>query len=163
MQKNIWFSGLLLFLLVLWLAGCGNREVKQIAMGDQNNDRSVFRGNLKMDNLKSVQLTDEIKELENGFSAVRYEGDYGFDAFLAAGGASSNREVAGFLTENVLSGINIGFSQKCFGCSTVSVTSQEGDFLFGRNFDWNSCDAMVVASYPESGYAFTIEKEEENV
>ena len=43
MQKNIWFSGLLLFLLVLWLAGCGNREVKQIAMGDQNNDRSVFR------------------------------------------------------------------------------------------------------------------------
>ena len=75
MQKNIWFSGLLLFLLVLWLAGCGNREVKQIAMGDQNNDRSVFRGNLKMDNLKSVQLTDEIKELENGFSAVRYEGD----------------------------------------------------------------------------------------
>lgn len=51
-------------------------------MGDQNNDRSVFRGNLKMDNLERVQLTDEIIELENGFSAVRYEGDMVLMRFL---------------------------------------------------------------------------------
>lgn len=25
--------------------------------------------------------------------------------------------------------------------------------MFGRNFDWENCEAMIVASYPENGYA----------
>ena len=40
-----------------------------------------------------------------------------------------------------------------FGCSTIAVKSPEGDALFGRNFDWNTCEAMVAAAYPENGYA----------
>lgn len=124
MRKNRLASGLLLLTSVLCLAGC-----------------------------KNVLLTSEIRELENGLSAVKYEGDYAFDAFLSAGGASSDREVIGFLAENLPSGMNIGFSQESFGCSTISVKSGDGDFLFGRNFDWNSCNAMVVAAYPENGYA----------
>ena len=40
-----------------------------------------------------------------------------------------------------------------FGCSTLSVAKAEGGYLFGRNFDWNACDALVVTSYPQDGYA----------
>ena len=40
-----------------------------------------------------------------------------------------------------------------FGCSTLSVQNTEGGYLFGRNFDWNACDALVVTSYPQDGYA----------
>ena len=153
MQKNKLASGLLLLTSVLCLAGCGNGETDQTAVGSQNEETLVFEENMEMGNLENVLLNSEIRELESGLSAVKYEGDYGFDAFLSAGGASSDREVIGFLAENLLSGMNIGFSGGAFGCSTISVKSEDGDFLFGRNFDWNSCNAMVVASYPENGYA----------
>lgn len=29
---------------------------------------------------------------------------------------------------------------------------QGGASLFGRNFDWNTCNAMVIQSQPENGY-----------
>lgn len=153
MQKNRLASGLLLLTSVLCLAGCKNVETDQMTVGSQNKETLVTEETMEMENLESVLLTNEIRELENGLSAVRYEGDYGFDAFLSAGGASSDGEVIGFLAENLLSGMNIGFSQESFGCSTISVKSGDGDLLFGRNFDWNSCNAMVVAAYPENGYA----------
>ncbi|MCI9081841.1 MAG: linear amide C-N hydrolase [Lachnospiraceae bacterium] len=153
MQKNKLASVLLLLTSVLCLAGCGNGETDQTAVGSQNEETLVFEENMEIGNLESVSLNSEIRELENGLSAVKYEGDYGFDAFLSVGGASSDREVVSFLAENLLSDMNIGFSGGTFGCSTISVKSEGGDFLFGRNFDWNSCNAMVVASYPENGYA----------
>lgn len=102
----------------------------------------------------SITLTSEIVELEDGFSAVRYDGDYGFDDFLASGGASSDGEVVEYLANNLLSDLNLGdLLGGIFGCSTIAVQSPEGDALFGRNFDWESCDAMVVEAHPENGYA----------
>ena len=102
----------------------------------------------------SITLTSEIVELEDGFSAVRYDGDYGFDDFLASGGASSDGEVVEYLANNLLSGLNLGdLLGGIFGCSTIAVQSPEGDALFGRNFDWENCEAMVVESHPENGYA----------
>lgn len=102
----------------------------------------------------SITLISEIVELEDGFSAVRYDGDYGFDDFLASGGASSDGEVVEYLANNLLSGLNLGdLLGGVFGCSTIFVESPEGDALFGRNFDWESCDAMVVEAHPENGYA----------
>lgn len=100
-----------------------------------------------------IPLTAEITELEDGFFAVRYEGDYGFDEFLTQGGASSDSEVVAYLSEHLLSGFDLGFLGDVFGCSTIAATGFEGEALFGRNFDWNTCEAMVVASVPENGYA----------
>lgn len=99
----------------------------------------------------AVQLTSEIRELENGFSAVQFEGDDGFEEFLAGGGASSDGEVVGFLTSHLAEDFNI--LSNLFGCSTIAVESPEGDRLFGRNFDWQACDALVVSSRPQDGYA----------
>lgn len=100
-----------------------------------------------------IRPGSDILRLEDGFSAVEYEGDYGFDDFLAQGGASSDGEVVSFLAEKFLSGSGLGFLGQVFGCSTVAVTTPEGNALFGRNFDWNQCDAMVVLARPENGYA----------
>ena len=49
---------------------------------------------------KVVFLTSEILELEDVFSTVRYDGDYGFDELLVGGGASSDGEVVAYLAEN---------------------------------------------------------------
>ncbi len=148
MKKRIF---LVLFLLVIsMLAGCN---------GTQSIQKSSSEGDIRtaedtMDTvLKDITPTEKITELENGLSAVRCEGNYGFDGFLSGGGASTDGEVIEYLTENLLGDLDLGFTGDIFGCSTITVQNADGKFLFGRNFDWNSCDAMVVLSYPENAYA----------
>ena len=101
----------------------------------------------------AILLGDSIIELEPDLSAVRFDGDYGFDAFLEQGGAASDGEVVRYLAENFIGDLGLDFLGNLFGCSTVAVESPDGDALFGRNFDWNHCDAMIVEAHPENGYA----------
>lgn len=100
-----------------------------------------------------IPLDRHITQLEPGLSAVRFDGDYGFDEFLEQGGASSDGEVAQYLVENMAGEMGLDFLGKIFGCSTLAVSSPDGDILFGRNFDWNTCNAMIVEAHPENGYA----------
>lgn len=96
----------------------------------------------------------EVTKLNDGLSAVLYDGNDGFDAFLLQGGASTDEEVAEFLTNNLTLGIDgITFKTPRFGCSSLAVKNPEGDALFGRNFDWKESQAMVVTNKPENGYS----------
>ena len=92
-----------------------------------------------------------ITALEEGFSSAEFAGDDGFEAFLAAGGASSDGDVIRFLAQRLSADLTLGGNS--FGCSTLAVQSPEGHALFGRNFDWQSCDALVLTSKPTQGYA----------
>lgn len=98
-----------------------------------------------------ITPTAEITQLEDGFSTVRFQGDDGFRAFLDKGGASSDREVIEYLS--TLLGSDLSFSGNTFGCSTISAVSSEGEHLFGRNFDWQGCEGLVVVSEPDEGYS----------
>ena len=101
---------------------------------------------------KAISITTEITELESGFSAVRYDGDDALELFLEQGGAASDHEVLQFLAL-LHGGAGLQFGGNAFGCSTISVENACGGYLFGRNFDWQTCDALVVAAYPKEGYA----------
>ncbi|MCM1327084.1 MAG: linear amide C-N hydrolase [Bacteroidales bacterium] len=152
MKKSI------LIALTLWaifsLTGCGDGKTGEGQDGQSRESADADTVTSSADAKETnVVLTEEIIELEKGFSAVRYDKDYGFDKFLSEGGASSDKEVVSFLTENLLSGMDIDFNGNFFGCSTIAVQTLDGEALFGRNFDWNRCEAMVVLSYPENGYA----------
>lgn len=92
----------------------------------------------------------KVTQLEDGLSTIRFEGDSGFDTFLEQGGADSDQEVAQYLTSLVKENISLG--DLLFGCSTLSVANASGGYLFGRNFDWEPCNAMIIQSVPESGY-----------
>ena len=108
----------------------------------------------EVEDVNLVEPDSSIVELEEGLFAVRYNGDYGFDGFIDQGGASSDGEVITYLADNLLSGLNLGdLLGGVFGCSTIAVQSPEGDALFGRNFDWNTCEAMVVEAHPDNRYA----------
>lgn len=149
------------FTLLISLVGCGGHT------SDANESRSSGRPSMSEgtetlkgtevleDSIVTVQVSSEIKELEKGFSAVRYEGEDGFAAFLAGGGAKTDREVVQFLVSGIFMGNQGGLTMntQAFGCSTLSVQNAEGGYFFGRNFDWNTCDALVVTSYPQDGYA----------
>lgn len=124
------------------LTGCGEHIVSENKVGKAQ------------ETTEYIEVGTTVTELESGFSAVRFEGNDGFEAFLNQGGAESDREVLQFLTETMLdSAEGLSFEGDAFGCSTISVENNEGGYYFGRNFDWNKCDAMVVVSHPSDGYA----------
>ncbi|WP_243125464.1 C45 family autoproteolytic acyltransferase/hydolase [Clostridium transplantifaecale] len=96
----------------------------------------------------------QVKKLEDGLYYMEYNGDYGFDRFLEQGGASSDLEVAQFVGKDLLKGLVIpGFKTGKFGCSTLTARNAEGGVVYGRNFDWMECTAMIVKSKPAVGYA----------
>ena len=134
--------------LLVILAGCGNSA----SNSGTDSGNALTEGDTL--GKEYISLTSEMVELESGFSAVRYDGDYAFDLFLERGGADSDQAVLQFLTETVFQG-NASFEMGggAFGCSTISVANADGGYLFGRNFDWQTCDALVVAAYPMEGYA----------
>ena len=150
LQKS-WILCLSFLLGITMLTGCGGRTDGQMQNAENS---STAQTSPDAENVNLISPTLEIVELENGFSTVRYDGDYGFDDFLSQGGASSDGEVVEYLAGNLLSDLNLGdLLGGIFGCSTIAVQSPEGDALFGRNFDWENCEAMVVESHPENGYA----------
>lgn len=133
------------------LAGCGNSDRNRQTNNTVN--AGSGEGETTMNSVR-VTPTEEIEELENGLSVVRYEGNYGFDEFLDQGGADSDERVAEFLMESLSeSGLNLLFGGNPFGCSTLSVAGSDGGYLFGRNFDWNTCEGLIVSAKPEQGYA----------
>lgn len=149
------------FILLTSLAGCGERVLgadgsHSSGRPDASEESDAPKGTgVVEDNIVTVQVNSEIEELEKGLSAVRYEGEDGFAAFLASGGAATDREVVQFLVNGLFMGRQSGLTMNAqtFGCSTLSVQNAEGGYLFGRNFDWNTCDALVVTAYPQDGYA----------
>jgi predicted choloylglycine hydrolase len=100
-----------------------------------------------------INPTTEIKRLDNGLQTVKIDGDYGFDNFIDQGGATSDSGVIQFLTNNISKTMsNLNFSNDIFGCSTISVKADNGNSIFGRNFDWYNCNAMIVISETPGNY-----------
>lgn len=141
-RKKFKYCGFALFAL-LSLSACGNSsDVEKSAGNEQAHD-----------NEQLISPTKEVTELEDGLSTVSFEGDYGFDTFLENGGASSDSAVVDFLSSELLGQVSgLAFTSNGFGCSTLSVKNNEGQQLFGRNFDWQKSNAQIVKVSPENGY-----------
>lgn len=78
---------LLLLILAMAVTGCGERPDGQM----QGAEISRIQTETPAEKENPIALTSKITQLEDGFSAVRYDGDYGFDGFLSQGGASSDK------------------------------------------------------------------------
>lgn len=104
--------------------------------------------------IRILSPNEGITELEEGLSMVAFHGRDGLDTFLAQGGASDDGAVVRFLVDYLGDDLlGLLLSGTPFGCSTLKADGEQGEILFGRNFDWNTCDALIVQSTPESGYA----------
>ena len=101
-----------------------------------------------------INTAVHVQKLEEGLYYMEYNGDYGFDRFLEQGGASSDLDVAKFVAKDLFGGlIYPKFTNDKFGCSTLSARNGSGGMMYGRNFDWMECTAMIVKSKPADGYA----------
>lgn len=152
MKKCIFILLASLIMTSLFAMGCDGRGNIEVMKNKETSGREAFSAQARVEQATAIEPTSQIVKMEEAFSAVRRDGDYGFDAFLAQGGASSDADVMSFLTENLVAGVDMGFLGELFGCSTLSTKSGGGEHLFGRNFDWENCEAMVVVSSPEKGY-----------
>ena len=97
-----------------------------------------------------------IEKLDDHLWSMEYKGDYGFDGFLEQGGAKSDAEMGDYIASFLSHGFwkpDTSTAGGNYGCSTVTVTSPDGAALFGRNFDWEECDKMLVHTIPKNGYA----------
>lgn len=147
MKRKVYMS-FMMALILGTAVGCG-----QNAKSPDNTIQTEAAKEDGIVNEKIVPVT-EITELEDGLSVVRYEGDYGFGGFLEQGGAESDEGVVEYLSSQLMSNIpELLFGGNPFGCSTLSVKNADGRNLFGRNFDWNTCNALIISSRPDNGYA----------
>ena len=104
-----------------------------------------------------TQLTaaSSIEKLDEGLWAMEYQGDYGFDEYLKQGGATSDAEMGDYIASFLSRGFwkpDTSTAGGNYGCSTLAVQSPEGAPLFGRNFDWEDCDTMLIHTVPKDGY-----------
>ena len=101
---------------------------------------------------EKVKAAQSVRKLEDGLYYVEYSGDYGFDAFLNKGGASSEAAMAQYITSFLSGGFmktGVNPVPQDFGCSTLTAGN-----IMGRNFDWEGANgsAIIIHTKPQNGY-----------
>ena len=102
-----------------------------------------------------IKAANSIEKLEDGLYSMEYRGDYGFDKFLAEGGADSDAALADYLVSFLSHGfykVESEVQTGDFGCSTICTKDKNGTVFFGRNYDWEECRAIIVHTVPDNGY-----------
>ncbi|MGM9810680.1 MAG: linear amide C-N hydrolase [Paludibacteraceae bacterium] len=131
---------------------------------------AVYVGRLFM---PQVQAAQSITTLSGRVYTMTYRGDYGFDAFLEAGGAASDEEMATFIVQFLSHGFAGGTTGDVptvsrtvtntpeekraeefpHGCATLVRQTADG-VMMGRNYDFDHSGAtMITITYPDNGYA----------
>ena len=94
-----------------------------------------------------------LKEIDDyGMYQMVYYGDYGFDDFLEVG-ATSDADIEAFVTSQLLKGLPIDLGVTGDGCTAFVTKNDNGDILFGRNFDFLYAPSLQLFTNPENGYA----------
>jgi len=100
-----------------------------------------------------LRSLSSIKQIDDyGMFQMTYHGDYGFDGFLKVG-ASSDGEIEAYVTKHLLKGLPIDLGITGGGCTAFVVRDENGDVLFGRNFDFPYSPSMQLVTHPATGYA----------
>ena len=90
--------------------------------------------------------------LDGAVYSMEVKGDFYLDDFVAQGGVSSDSELIQFITDNITRGVvKINMTAPEIGCSSFTATTQEGDAIFARNYDFSKTNAMLVFTEANEG------------
>lgn len=93
------------------------------ARNDENDEGSVYRMDVK--------------------------GGFYFDSFLKKGGASSDKELIGFITSSITKGLmKMDIGETDIGCSSFTAITPSNDVLFGRNYDFDKTNVCITLCNP---------------
>lgn len=115
-----------------------------------------------------IVFKDEIRTLSNleqiddyGMYQMTYYGDYNFDKLLEKG-VNKDSDICDFVTESFyerlpLIGLkkflNANFGIVESGCTAFITKNENGDVIYGRNYDYIYSPSLVLKTIPENGYA----------
>lgn len=109
---------------------------------------------------KELNSISSIKEIipahESNKAGKVYEmtmdGGYYFDEFIEQGGVSNDDDLIQFIVDNITKGL-IPISMKApeVGCSSFTVIDENGNNLFGRNYDFASTSSLILHTNPGNG------------
>jgi len=93
-----------------------------------------------------------IRHLGGTLYRVKYRVNYKLDKLLDKG----LKDVAGltsFVSKHIFFGYPISVNEQISGCSSFSTSSQTGELLAGRNFDYPKTGQLLIHTKPRGGYA----------
>lgn len=105
----------------------------------------LFAGELR--SLASVRRLNE-----KDMYAMTIYCDYGFDEFLEQGGAKSDEELEAHVKKTLLKGLPISLDGGSYACSSFVTQNEDGEVLFGRNFDFRYAPSVILYTAPKGGY-----------
>lgn len=104
--------------------------------------------------LTSMKLIRERNDehLDGAVYYMEVKGDFYLDDFVAQGGAKNDTELIDFVTAKITKGlIGMSISDPEIGCSSFTATSESGDVLFGRNYDFSKTNTCIVRTEANEG------------
>ena len=102
---------------------------------------------------KEIRSLASIRQVDDyGLFQMTYYSDYGFDEFLKVG-AENDSDIERFLMKHLLKGLPINLNITGGGCTVFVTKNENGDILFGRNWDFSYSPGMQVITRPKNGYA----------
>ena len=90
--------------------------------------------------------------LDGSVYTMNVRGGFYLDDFIAQGGVKSDRELIDFITARITKNlIPMNISDPEIGCSSFTAVTQEGDMLFGRNYDFSKTNTVIVTTEANKG------------
>lgn len=88
---------------------------------------------------------------------MNVKGGFYLDKFVEQGGVKSDAELIAFITSNITKGlIPMSIESSEIACSSFTAKSEDGDFLFGRNYDFSKTNVCIVRTEGGKGRHETI-------
>lgn len=104
--------------------------------------------------LASIELVRDRNDahLDGAVYTMHVKGDFYLDDFVAQGGVKSDAELISFITENITKGlVPMEISDPEIGCSSFTAVTEDGDRLFGRNYDFSKTNTCIVFTEKNEG------------
>ena len=146
MKKKLFMAITAATLAVSMLAGCSASDTKGSSGTEVSSESEASA--LNEDEVKTI---DSFTNVADGIYSIDFYADYKLDDYLASN-ITTVEDFDVWMTTNLTHGIPTGDIPD-IGCSSFSVMSTDGDHLFGRNYDLQGGDNLVIRTAPKSGYA----------
>lgn len=93
----------------------------------------------------------EVEQVGNSHYLMKYQGDYGFDAYLAKG-VNNLEEYIEYMEQNVLADSCTKKKGMDFGCAAFLARNAENEIILGRNMDCECGIGMLVRTQEKKAY-----------
>lgn len=117
----------------------------------------VWHNELKtLGSLRMVRPADPAHD-DGAVYEMHVSGGFYLEDFIAGGGASNDAELIDFVTGKLTKGLmKMNISESEIACSSFTAQAQNGDRLFGRNYDFDRTNTCLVFTEGGNGRHATI-------